>query len=90
MTERLPEIHAPALVVHGAIDPAIPLDRAQALCSGLPKCEGLELIPGAGHAANLSHPDRVNELLEAFCARHLFPSSREVTHKVTGYQSATD
>jgi pimeloyl-ACP methyl ester carboxylesterase len=71
ITDRLAEIEAPALVVHGEADPAIPIERAEALCAGLPRCEGLHRIPGAGHAANLSHPDAVEELLLDFCSRHL-------------------
>ena len=70
LTDRLPEIEAPAMVVHGENDPAIPLEKAEALCSGLPRCEGVRVIPGGGHAANVSHPDEVNELLIDFCRRH--------------------
>ncbi len=70
VTDGLAEIEAPALVVHGEADPAIPLERADALCRGLASCEGLVTIPGAGHAANLSHPQEVNERLLDFCRRH--------------------
>ena len=70
VTDRLPEIEAAVIVVHGEIDGAIPIERAQTLCSRLPNCERLVTIPGAGHAANLSHPDEVNELLIGFCRRH--------------------
>jgi 3-oxoadipate enol-lactonase len=71
VSHRLGEISAPALVVHGDMDQAIPTDRAEALCSGLPNCEGFVLLPGAGHAANLSHPDEVNRALLAFARKHL-------------------
>ena len=70
ITDRLNEIEVPALVVHGEIDAAIPVESAKRLCEGLPKCEGFEVIPGAGHAANLSHPREVNELLIDFARRH--------------------
>lgn len=70
LTPRLGEIKAPALVVHGEDDAAIPVSRAEQLCNGLPACEGLVRIPEAGHAANLSHPDAVNKLLADFCRRH--------------------
>lgn len=70
LTERLHEIEAPALVVHGDADPAIPIERAEALCEGLPNCEGFKVIAGAGHAANLSHPDEVNKYLLDFCRLH--------------------
>ncbi|MDQ3964245.1 MAG: alpha/beta hydrolase [Actinomycetota bacterium] len=68
--DRLPEIECPALVIHGEADPAISMDKAEALCTGLPRCEGLVRIPEAGHAANLSHPGVVTEALRDFFRRH--------------------
>lgn len=70
ITDRLPEIDAPALVVHGSADMAVPQERARALCEGLASCEGFHLIEGGGHAANLSHPREINELLLDFAKRH--------------------
>lgn len=70
LTDRLVEIAAPSLVVHGAEDAAIPMELAEALRSGLSNCEGLVSIAGAGHASNLSHPSEVNEVLVDFVARH--------------------
>ncbi|MDQ3984923.1 MAG: alpha/beta hydrolase, partial [Actinomycetota bacterium] len=70
ITDRLPEIEAPALVVYGTADPTIPPERFEQLCEGLARCEGLVAVEGGGHAANLSHPERVNELLIDFCKRH--------------------
>ncbi|MNV88407.1 Non-heme bromoperoxidase BPO-A2 [compost metagenome] len=55
----------PALVVHGAIDHAIDLERAQAMANGLKKAK-VVVVPGAGHAANLTHPEPVNAALTAF------------------------
>ncbi|HET7481324.1 MAG TPA: alpha/beta hydrolase [Actinomycetota bacterium] len=66
VTDRLGEIRVPAAVVHGDADASIPLERARALADGLPLCEGLTVIPGGGHASNLSHPNEVNRALEAF------------------------
>lgn len=68
--DRLAEITSPALVIHGTADSAISMDKAQALCDGLPGCEGLISIEGAGHAANLSHPGVVTEALRDFFRRH--------------------
>lgn len=68
--DRLEEITCPALVIHGEADPAIGMDKAEALCGGLPRCEGVVRIPDAGHAANLSHPGVVNEALRDFFRRH--------------------
>ncbi len=65
-TARLAEIAAPALVVHGSADSAIPLPRAEALCAGLRNCQPLVLVEGAAHAANLTHAEQVNPPLLAF------------------------
>lgn len=63
---RLPEITAPTLVIHGTRDSAIEMDRAEALCRGLSDCRGLLRVEGAGHAANLTHPELVNPPLLRF------------------------
>jgi pimeloyl-ACP methyl ester carboxylesterase len=68
--DRLHEISCPALVVHGELDAAIPMARAEALCAGLQRCDGLLRIPDAGHASNLSHPGVVTEALRDFFRRH--------------------
>lgn len=70
LTERLREIDCPALVVHGEDDMEIPLAKGRALCEGLPNCDGLVVVPGAGHASNLSHPEVVGEALRDFARRH--------------------
>lgn len=66
VTDRLAEIDAPALVVHGRQDPAIPLATAEATCAALPECRGLVVVDGAAHAPNLTHPDVVNPALREF------------------------
>jgi pimeloyl-ACP methyl ester carboxylesterase len=68
--DRVSEIAAPALLFHGEEDVAITMDKAERLASLLPHCEGLVRIPGAGHAANLSHPGEVNGPLREFLRRH--------------------
>lgn len=65
ITDRLPEIHKPTLILHGDADVAIPMERAEVMASKLPDAR-LVVVPGAGHAANLSHPEPVNEALHAF------------------------
>jgi pimeloyl-ACP methyl ester carboxylesterase len=65
--DRLGEIDAPAIVIHGEQDAAIPVEVAQRLADGLPQAE-LALIEGAGHAANLTHPAQVNPHIERFLA----------------------
>ncbi len=66
LTDRLGEITCPALVIHGSIDAAIPLSRAESLANGLPGALPLVVIEGAGHASNLSHPEPVNAALRGF------------------------
>jgi pimeloyl-ACP methyl ester carboxylesterase len=66
VTDRLPEIDAPTLVVHGSADVAIPVDRAELLRDRLPDCRGLVVVDGAAHAANLTHPQVVNPPLREF------------------------
>ncbi|HEY7201850.1 MAG TPA: alpha/beta hydrolase [Candidatus Dormibacteraeota bacterium] len=66
ITDRLGEITAPALVVHGADDTAIEPARAEALAAGLPGCGQVVWVPGAAHAANLTHPEPVNAAIAGF------------------------
>jgi pimeloyl-ACP methyl ester carboxylesterase len=68
--DRLGEITAPAIVIHGSVDAAITVEQAQRLADGLPNCEGLVVVEGGGHAANLSHPEPVNAALGDFLRRH--------------------
>jgi 3-oxoadipate enol-lactonase len=68
--DRIPEITAPAIIFHGEEDVAITMDKAERLASLLAHCEGLVRIPGAGHAANLSHPAEVNGPLRTFLRSH--------------------
>lgn len=70
ITARLQEISCPALVIHGEDDAAISMELAQQLAHGLPGCARLLPIPGAGHAANLTHPQPVNAALRDFLGRH--------------------
>jgi len=67
--DRLGEITAPAIVIHGEVDAAIPLEKAQRLADGLPGCERLLVVPG-GHAANVAYPEPVNRALLDFVRRH--------------------
>jgi pimeloyl-ACP methyl ester carboxylesterase len=65
--DRLAEIDVPALVIHGEADASIPLEIGRNLADGLPDAEFV-IGPGAGHAANLSHPELVNPQIERFLA----------------------
>jgi pimeloyl-ACP methyl ester carboxylesterase len=65
VTGKLGQIKVPTLVVHGDADAAIELALGEELAAGI---EGAELVvvPGAGHAANLTHPETVNPAIERF------------------------
>jgi pimeloyl-ACP methyl ester carboxylesterase len=69
ITDRLGEIKAPALVVHGDEDAAIPMERAEILCAGLSGCEGVAVIAGGSHSANLNRPEAVNAAIAGFLDR---------------------
>ena len=66
LTDRLGEITAPALVVHGTADAAISADKVERLAAGLPGCDGVTWIEGGTHAANLTHPAEVSAAIAAF------------------------
>lgn len=66
ITDRLGEIAQPTLIVHGSADAAIPMWRAEQLRDGIADTRDLVVAEGAGHAANMSHPDLVNQSIAAF------------------------
>lgn len=66
LTARLGEIACDVLVVHGGADDATGLEKAHAVASGVPHLAAFTVIPGAPHAANLSHPEDVNRALKNF------------------------
>jgi 3-oxoadipate enol-lactonase len=64
--DRLGEIKAPALVIHGTADAAIEVEVAQQLCFGLANSRPMVTIEGGGHASNLTHPKLVNLAMQQF------------------------
>jgi len=68
VTDRLAEIRAPALVIHGTDDVAIDISVAEKLCANLSACRGLVRVEGAGHSSNVTHPEPVNKAIEEFLA----------------------
>ena len=67
-TPTLREIRVPTLVVCGEEDVITPPAEAEALRAGIAGST-LELIPKAGHLANLEAPDAFNRALETFLRR---------------------
>jgi 3-oxoadipate enol-lactonase len=67
-TPLLPGLDLPAAVIVGESDAITPPSDARAMSAALPRAE-LELIPGAGHLANLEAPDPFNAALHRLLAR---------------------
>ena len=66
--ETLPMIAVPTLVLVGAEDVLTPPDEATTMAAAIPRAR-LDVIPAAGHLANLEDPSAVNAALQAFLAR---------------------
>jgi pimeloyl-ACP methyl ester carboxylesterase len=66
--DLLPKTAVPTLVLVGEEDVLTPPDEAKAMASAIPGAR-LEVIPRAGHLANLENPDAVNAALHAFLGR---------------------
>lgn len=64
--ERLRNLDAPVLVVHGDADPR-PLAAVEALASELPRAE-LVVLPGVGHFPYLEAPEALGRVLRRFLA----------------------
>ena len=64
---RMGEVRNPVLLIHGAKDPAIPLDWAKDSHSWLADAR-LDVLPGLGHLAHEEAPDKVAALIAAFLA----------------------
>ncbi len=64
LTDALPKITAPTLVLIGSKDVAN-RSSAQALASGIPGAQ-LREVPGAGHQVNLEQPTALVEILREF------------------------
>ena len=66
--QRLPFVHAPALVVHGERDGLVPPAYAEEFASLIPDAR-VEMIPGAGHYPMLDEEDAFVAAVEAFLGR---------------------
>jgi len=63
----LAEVRVPTLVLVGAEDVLTPPAESEAMAAAIPGAR-LEVVPRAGHLANLERPDAVNAALAAFLA----------------------
>ena len=66
--ETLPTIAVPTLVLVGSEDVLTPASEAATMAAAIPRAR-LDVIPGAGHLANLEDPVAVNAALRAFLER---------------------
>lgn len=66
ITDRLSEISCPALIIHGTADVAIPMEKAEILRDKLSGPTTLVPIEGGPHAANMTHPEPVNNAILRF------------------------
>jgi pimeloyl-ACP methyl ester carboxylesterase len=65
LTPRLAEIEIPALVVHGAEDAVLPIERGRAMAEALPNAR-LVAIERAGHTSTVEAPAAVTGAIERF------------------------
>lgn len=66
---QMGEVRNPVLLVHGAKDPAIPLDWARDAAGWLAQAR-LEVLPGLGHLAHEEAPDQAAAQIAAFLKEH--------------------
>jgi len=66
ISDRIPELPMPVLLVHGTQDAAIPVSRAHEICDAVDDCRGVIEVEGAGHASNLTHPQIVTPAIRSF------------------------
>jgi pimeloyl-ACP methyl ester carboxylesterase len=67
--ERLPEIHAPTLIVHGDQDVLIPVQNAHILAQRIPGAR-LHIVRGAGHGYPAQDPTGVHQTITDFLRTH--------------------
>lgn len=65
---KLPQIHAPTLIVRGERDPVVSQRWVEKVNSKLPNSH-LVVIPGGPHCVNYSTPDALVEIVRAFLVR---------------------
>jgi pimeloyl-ACP methyl ester carboxylesterase len=70
IVERLAEITAPTLVLHGSADVVFPIELAEQLRDNLGSCVGLTVVDGGTHAANVTRPDAVTGELREFLRKY--------------------
>lgn len=67
-TPLLPEIHVPALLIHGADDQIIKPDEMENMQAAIPT-SWLHILQDAGHLVNLEQPEKFNGAVRNFLAK---------------------
>lgn len=67
--ERLPEINAPTLVIHGDADRIVPVENARILASRIPNAE-LIIFKNVGHLVGIEAEEETNRIMLDFLRRH--------------------
>lgn len=65
VTDRLPEVEVPTLVLHGEEDVSIEPEHGEAMAERIPDAR-FETVPGAGHTPTLENPEFVTAEVRAF------------------------
>ena len=69
VTDLLPQISVPTLVVVGADDVATPVAKSEVIVSGIWGSR-LEIVPDAGHSSTIEQPGILSDLIEEFVDAH--------------------
>jgi 3-oxoadipate enol-lactonase len=85
--DRLSEIKAPVLVIHGTADATVDIELAQRLGSKLDNSRPLIKIQGGSHACNLTHPRLVNLAVQQYLAALVLRAARGAERRGGGRRS---
>ena len=69
LSDLLPHVAVPTLLIWGHVDVRSPLGIALQFEEAIPETE-LVVIEGAGHVSNLERPEQVNDAVRRFCRAH--------------------
>ena len=69
LSDLLPRVAVPTLLVWGDLDARSPLAVARQFEEAIPDTQ-LVVVEGAGHMSNLERPEQVNTALREFCHAH--------------------
>ncbi|HLK94271.1 MAG TPA: alpha/beta hydrolase [Nocardioidaceae bacterium] len=67
--DRLPSLRVPTLVLHGEQDRLVPVANGRRIAKAVPKAE-LTILPDANHLFFTDQPERTNEIVLDWLARH--------------------